>query len=201
MANHSHHSFSDAGENYVSRAAYKLASVVSAFGLEFNGKVVLDVGSSTGGFTDYAIKNGAKKVIAVDKGTGQMDPTLRFNERIELHEKTAIRDFSTNQQLDIVLIDVSFTSLINVLPYVANLVNKHTVIVAMAKPQFEAANDSLKNNGVIKNEKIRRRVLADLEGWMKQYFVIQAKADSKIEGLKGNKERFYKLACSNRIIA
>src|SRR5580704_12292529 len=82
-----------AGERYVSRAGLKLASVAQALKLNFQSAVVLDVGSSTGGFTDYALQHGAKKVIAVDVGTAQMHPSLRGHPRVELHEKTDIRDF------------------------------------------------------------------------------------------------------------
>ena len=93
---------------YVSRAGMKLESVAQSMRLSFSDKIVLDVGSSTGGFTDYALRNGAKKVIAVDVGTDQMHPSLRGNSRIELHEKTDIRDFKTDHKIDIVVIDVSF---------------------------------------------------------------------------------------------
>ena len=105
-------------EQYVSRAALKLESVARKLKLDFTNKTVLDVGSSTGGFTDYALKHGAIKVIAVDVGTGQLHLSLRSDSRVELHEKTDIRDFSTAQQLDIIMIDVSFISLRLILPAV-----------------------------------------------------------------------------------
>ncbi|MDD3035568.1 MAG: TlyA family RNA methyltransferase [Candidatus Saccharimonadaceae bacterium] len=101
----------NAEEQYVGRAGLKLASVASALKLDFRGKIVLDVGSSTGGFTDYALQHGAKKVYAVDVGTDQLHPTLRGDKRIELYEKTDIRDFYLDDKPDIVLIDVSFISL------------------------------------------------------------------------------------------
>jgi 23S rRNA (cytidine1920-2'-O)/16S rRNA (cytidine1409-2'-O)-methyltransferase len=108
-------------EQYVSRAALKLASVADKFSLDFSDKIVLDVGSSTGGFTDYALRHGAQKVIAVDVGTEQLHPSLRTNSKVELHEKTDIRDFKTAEQPDIILIDVSFISLRQVLPTIAKL--------------------------------------------------------------------------------
>jgi 23S rRNA (cytidine1920-2'-O)/16S rRNA (cytidine1409-2'-O)-methyltransferase len=99
-------------EQYVSRAALKLASVAKILSVSFRGATVLDVGSSTGGFTDYALKQGARKVIAVELGTNQMHPNLRNDPRIELHEKTDIRDFmDVDLSIDVVVIDVSFVSL------------------------------------------------------------------------------------------
>lgn len=178
---------------YVSRAALKLDSVTNALALEFEGKTLLDVGSSTGGFTDYALQHGTAKVIAVELGTNQLHPSLRCDQRIELHEKTDIRDFRTTTRIDLVLVDVSFVSLREILPAVARLVSSETQIVAMVKPQFEATQDAQKNRGVIKNEKIRREILKQFETWARQDFVIVAKADSAVAGAKGNHERFYLL--------
>ena len=183
-------------ETYVSRAGLKLASVARFLDIDFKDTVVLDVGSSTGGFTDYALKQGAKKVIAVDVGTQQLHPSLRGNKKIELHEKTDIREFSTEKVIDIVVIDVSFISLRMILPHIAKkIAQKQTVIVAMVKPQFEAGKDQV-NKGIIKNEKIRRQILHDFEMWVKHYFVIQSKRDSGVSGAKGNQERFYVLMSS-----
>ncbi len=182
-----------ATEQYVSRAGLKLASVAQALKLEFANKVMLDVGSSTGGFTDYALQHGAKKVIAVEVGTNQLHPKLHGNPLIELHEKTDIRDFRTDQAIDIVVIDVSFISLREILPSIASLSQPSTQIVAMVKPQFEASQSKLKHKGVIKNDRMRRDILKDFELWTTQAFKIQDKADSHIAGAKGNLERFYLL--------
>lgn len=183
-----------AGEQYVSRAGLKLASVAKALGLKFDGKVVLDVGSSTGGFTDYALKHGATKVIAVDVGTNQLHPSLHGHPQIELHEQTDIRDMTTLSDMpDIVVIDVSFISLRDILPHIARLSGPHTQVVAMVKPQFEAGNLA-KHKGVIKNDTVRRDVLRQFELWVKDVFVIKDKADSDVAGAKGNRERFYLLS-------
>lgn len=180
-------------ERYVSRAGLKLASVAQLLGVEFAGKTVLDVGSSTGGFTDYALQHGARKVWAVDVGTEQLHPSLRSDERIESHEKTDIRDFVLEEKPDIIVMDVSFISLREILPYIAkSLSNKNTQIVAMLKPQFEAGKHQA-NKGVIKNDAVRRQILRDFEDWSRQYFVIQDKRDSEVAGAKGNRERFYLL--------
>lgn len=178
---------------YVSRAGLKLASVAKKLSVDFKSLIVLDVGSSTGGFTDFALQHGANKVIAVDVGTNQMHPKLRTNPKIELHEQTDIRDFTTSEKVDLVLIDVSFISLRAVLPYVKNIAPKADII-AMCKPQFEASSDQI-NSGVVKNSAKRRQILNTFEQWLKMnnYFV-QNKADSDISGEKGNVERFYKLS-------
>jgi 23S rRNA (cytidine1920-2'-O)/16S rRNA (cytidine1409-2'-O)-methyltransferase len=183
-----------ADEQYVSRAGLKLASVAMLLNLDFRDKIVLDVGSSTGGFTDYALKHGANKVYAVDVGTEQLHPSLRGNPKIELHEKTDIRDFRMEEKPDIIVIDVSFISLREILPHLAKeLSGSHTQIAAMLKPQFEAGRDQT-NKGVIKNDAVRRQILKDFEQWAKQYFVVKDKRDSDVHGAKGNQERFYLLS-------
>lgn len=180
-------------EQYVSRAGLKLASVATTLNLDFRYAVVLDVGSSTGGFTDYALKHGAQKSIAVELGSDQLHPLLRGNPQIELHEKTDIRTFKTDQIIDIVVADVSFISLREILPHVATLCTKQTRIVAMVKPQFEAGQSEFKHKGVVKNDKMRREILKDFEVWVKRNFIITDKADSEVSGAKGNQERFYLL--------
>ena len=180
-----------AQEKYVSRAGLKLASVAKLLHVDFTGATVLDVGSSTGGFTDYSLQHGASRVIAVDVGTEQLHPSLRRDKRIELHEKTDIRDFHTDQRIDIVVIDVSFISLRDILPSVARIAPKAR-IVAMLKPQFEAGRDQI-NKGIIKNDSVRRSILKDFETWAKGYFVVADKRDSDVAGSKGNLERFYLL--------
>lgn len=183
-----------AEEQYVSRAALKLASVAQALKISFKDKLVLDIGSSTGGFTQYALKQGARKVLAVEVGTDQLHPSLRDDPRIELHEKTDIRDFIADQKIDVVVADVSFISLREILPSVAKLCDSSAQIAVMVKPQFEAAASSLKHKGVIKNDKMRRDILKDFETWVQQHnFIILDKADSQVSGAKGNLERFYLL--------
>lgn len=183
----------NAKEQYVSRAGLKLASVATLLKLDFKDKIVLDVGSSTGGFTDYALQHGAQKVYAVDVGTDQLHPSLKDHPKIELHEKTDIRDFKLEDKPDIVVIDVSFISLREVLPHIAReLSGPNTQIVAMVKPQFEAGRDQT-NKGIIKNDSIRRQILKDFEMWTKDQFIIVDKRDSDVTGAKGNQERFYLL--------
>jgi len=179
-------------EQYVSRAGLKLASVAQALDINFSNATVLDVGSSTGGFTDYALQHGAKKVIAVEAGSHQLHHNLRGHPAIELHEQTDIRDVQELSSVPtIVVIDVSFVSLRDILPHVTTLSGKQTQIIAMVKPQFEAAASNLKHKGVIKNDHLRREILKEFETWAKKYFIIAAKADSEVTGSRGNLERFY----------
>lgn len=182
----------NAKEQYVGRAGLKLASVAQTLGLQFKDTIVLDVGSSTGGFTDYALQHDAKKVYAVDVGTEQLHPSLRGDKRIELYEKTDIRDFIPDQTPDIVVMDVSFISLREILPHIARISEPRTQVVAMLKPQFEAGKQQV-NKGIIKNDSVRRQILKDFEMWAKRYFIIVDKADSEVAGTKGNRERFYLL--------
>jgi 23S rRNA (cytidine1920-2'-O)/16S rRNA (cytidine1409-2'-O)-methyltransferase len=195
---------------YVSRAALKLASVAKLLGIVFTGKTVLDVGSSTGGFTQYALEQGASKVIDIEVGTGQLHPSLRDEPKIELHEKTDIRDVKLDVKKqptngneentvylsappDIVVADVSFISLREILPHIASLCSVQTQIVVMLKPQFETAQIAYKHKGVIKNDTMRRTILKDFEHWAEQAFLVLQKADSEVAGAKGNRERFYLL--------
>lgn len=185
---------------YVSRAENKIDNAVKAFKFDFRGKTVLDIGSSTGGFTEYALNHGAKKVIAVEKGTGQMKSPLRFDKRIELHEKTDIFGFSleANERVDVILADVSFVSLTKVLMYAKmTLARGDTDFLVMLKPQFEARPEQM-NKGVVKNEKIRREIIRSFEFWLKRNgFLIKNKRDNLLVGKNGNVERFYLLNLSD----
>ena len=180
--------------NYVSRAEGKLAGAVRAFSYDFRDKTVLDIGSSTGGFTELALKLGAKKVIAVEKGTRQMKAPLRYDARIELHEKTDIFDFVTTEKIDTIVADVSFVSLTKVLAYAKmKLARRDTDFLMMLKPQFEARAGQLVK-GAVKNEKIRREIIKNFEMWLKNNgFLVVMKRDNEVIGKNGNQERFYYL--------
>lgn len=204
------------------RGYYKIEGAARAFNFVFKDKVVLDIGSSTGGFTQYALDQGAKKVIAVEKGTNQMKEPLRSNPKVELHEKTDIFDFRITETpseghpqllrglkrepredgrderpeegVSVILADVSFISLTKILKYAKdNLVNSNTEFLVMLKPQFEADEKDL-TDGIIKNETIRRHVIKKFEQWLKfNGFVIVNKHDNEQKGKHGNLERFYYL--------
>ena len=150
------------------RGYRKIKEADRFFAYDFRGKVVLDIGSSTGGFTKYALERGAKKVIAVEKGTRQMREPMRSDPRVELHEKTDIFDFIVSG-VDVVVADVSFVSLTKVLKSAimrgwGGKLRKMDFLV-MLKPQFEAIPEQL-NRGVVKNEKIRREIIKGFERWL-----------------------------------
>ncbi|MBR6505388.1 TlyA family RNA methyltransferase [Candidatus Saccharibacteria bacterium] len=174
----------------VNRGYLKIEGAVSAFNFDFKGKTVLDIGSSTGGFTKLALDHGAKKVIAVEKGTNQMVAPLRFDPRIDLHEKTDIFDFEANP--DVIVADVSFLSLTKILKYAkTHLSTNSTDFLVMLKPQFEAKPNQL-IKGIVKNETARREIIKNFEFWLKNNgFVIVKKHDNELSGKHGNKERFY----------
>lgn len=178
----------------VNRGYLKIEGAVRAFNFDFRGKTVLDIGSSTGGFTELALNRGAKKVIAVEKGSHQMKAPLRFDPKIELHEKQDIFDFELSKEINVVVADVSFLSLTKVLEYLKNnLPNREADMLMMLKPQFEAEPKDL-NRGVVKNEKIRRDIIKNFEQWLKQNnFIIVNKRDNDMHGRHGNIERFYHL--------
>ena len=147
---------------YVSRAGLKLEKAINTFNLDLNNKVVMDIGSSTGGFTDCALQGGAKSVIAVDVGTNLMHPTLRNNSKVELYEQTNIKDLPNEKfsDIDYITIDVSFVSLSKIIDKIA-LAGCKADIIALIKPQFEcgkAIADRYK--GVILNQKIHQDILS-----------------------------------------
>jgi 23S rRNA (cytidine1920-2'-O)/16S rRNA (cytidine1409-2'-O)-methyltransferase len=181
--------------NYVSRGGDKLASVAEALNLNFKDKTVLDVGSSTGGFTDFVIQQGAKKVYSVDVGNSQLHYRLRIDERVLVMERTDIREAILPELADVALIDVSFISLKKVLPAVLRLLHSGSQVIAMAKPQFEADKATAdKYKGVIADESVRQQVLSELELSMKEMgFNLLSSRDSGVIGPKGNRERFYVL--------
>ena len=187
------------------RAEWKLAEAVREFGFDFRGKIVLDIGSSTGGFTELALRMGARKVIAVEKGTGQMKAPLRFDARVELHEKTDIFEVGVRnggasgapkarveiEPAEVVLADVSFVSLRPILEKARELAVPGADFLVMLKPQFEARSGQLVR-GVVKNERMRREIMQEFERWLKvRGWVVVRKRDNETVGRKGNRERFY----------
>ena len=181
-------------QEIVGRAELKLAGAVRAFAYDFRGKTVLDIGSSTGGFTELALRLGAKQVVAIEKGTKQMKAPLRFDPKIDLREKTDVFavERASLPEINTVLADVSFVSLRQVLQKARELVGVQADFLVMLKPQFEARSDQL-NRGVIKNERMRREILRDFEAWLgKEGFRIVKKRDNELLGkVGGNRERFY----------
>ncbi|MFA6536076.1 MAG: TlyA family RNA methyltransferase [Candidatus Paceibacterota bacterium] len=175
---------------YVSRAGVKLEKALDEFELNPSGLVVLDVGSSTGGFTDCLIQNGAIKVYAVDVGTGQLNPELKKNLKVVSIEQTDIRNLaSIPEQADLAVIDVSFISLTKVLPAVKKFLKPQAKIIALVKPQFEVGPDIVNKKGVVADVKIREKALQDVIAWTEQNgFVFLKQIESPIHGTDGNTE-------------
>lgn len=183
------------GDNpYVSRGGLKLKGALETFGITVRGLVALDVGVSTGGFTDCLLQEGAEKVYAVDVGYGQLAWKLRQDSRVTLFERTNIRYFSgegIDDTIDIVTIDVSFISLKLVLPAVLNFIGKHVLILALIKPQFEAGKGEVGKKGVIRDPVIHKRVVDEIADFTRELGCeILGTCESPITGPAGNKEFF-----------
>lgn len=176
---------------YVSRGAEKLKEAADKFKIDFNNKVVCDVGASTGGFTDFVLQNGAKRVYAIDVGYGQLDSKLRNDDRVINMERTNIRDIKElPEKIDIFVCDVSFISLKKVLPKFKEIEKENFEAVVLVKPQFEVGKKVAdKYKGVIKDEKIRKEALKDIKKFAVEIgYKIKGAVASPIKGAKGNKE-------------
>lgn len=177
-------------EQFVSRAGEKLSFALESFKISPAGLSALDIGSSTGGFTDCLLQNNAAKVIAVDVGTDQLVSEIKSDPHVELHEGTDIRKFTISEPADLVVIDVSFISLSHVLGKAFECLKKGGVGVALVKPQFEVGMEMAKKfKGVITDESAQKEVLKNVKRYAKEAgFKVLADITSPIEGEKGNKE-------------
>ena len=137
---------------YVSRAGLKLEHALNVFSINPLGLKCLDIGSSTGGFTQCLIEHGAKSVTAVDVGTEQLHPTLRTNQKIVLHEQQDIRTFISQHTYDLIVCDASFISLTKVIPEIPRFAKNNTIIVLLIKPQFEVGKDFIGKGGIVTDE-------------------------------------------------
>lgn len=146
----------DIFNKFVSRGGLKLEKAIKEFQLDFNDKEVLDVGSSTGGFTDCALQYGAASVFAVDVGTQQLDPSLKQNPKVQFIENTDFRDLTmeqTQKQFDFIVSDLSFISLTHVIPFFRTFLKEDGALVLLIKPQFEAGTSFLNKSGIVTDEK------------------------------------------------
>jgi len=177
---------------YVSRGGLKLEKALATFGLNPEGLVALDVGASTGGFTDCLLRHGAKRVYALDVGQGQLAWTLRNDPRVVVMEHTNIRYLrSMPEPMQCATIDVSFISLRLVLPTLVPLLNAGSWVVALVKPQFEAGKIEVdRGGGIISDPAVHQRVLQELREWIPQHtlFQILGLTDSPLYGRDGNRE-------------
>lgn len=181
-----------AGKRYVSRGGKKLETACKALSVSVCGKRILDVGSSTGGFTDYCLQHDAKQVTAVDVGTAQLAWSLRQDIRVQSFEKTDIRNLAPDHYrgIDLVMADVSFISLTTILPAVfAQL--KHAEYLVLVKPQFEIPRQLVPKGGVVANTRHRQYALERVqEAFRKQNFKHLRTVNSQVLGTKGNQEVF-----------
>ncbi len=177
---------------YVSRGGLKLEKAIASFGIELAGKCCMDIGASTGGFTDCMLQSGAALVYAVDVGYGQLDWKLRNDSRVVCMEKTNIRYISPDdigQRLDFASCDVSFISLKKVLPAVRPLFSEHGEMVCLIKPQFEAGREEVGKHGVVRDIKIHRQVISDIWDFAtKEGYTVLGLEHSPIKGPEGNIE-------------
>lgn len=175
---------------YVGRGGEKLEHALIRFGIDAKGLVAADIGSSTGGFTDCLLQNGARKVYAIDVGRNQLDYRLRQDERVVVMEETNIRDVgSLPERVDIAVIDVSFISLRLVLPVAARLAKAGAPIVTLFKPQFEAGRTEVPRGGVITDPQVHSTLIGRFAAWCTDngFRVIDMTA-SPILGAEGNRE-------------
>jgi 23S rRNA (cytidine1920-2'-O)/16S rRNA (cytidine1409-2'-O)-methyltransferase len=175
---------------FVSRGGLKLEYALDQFQINVNGLVVVDVGASTGGFTDCLLKRGAGKVYAVDVGYGQLDYRLRQDPRVTVMERVNARYlFKLPELVDLATVDVSFISLEKVVPAVAELVKSGGYIIALVKPQFEAGKSQVGKGGVVKDPQVHAAVLGRFINWaVDREFRLLGLVASPILGAEGNKE-------------
>jgi 23S rRNA (cytidine1920-2'-O)/16S rRNA (cytidine1409-2'-O)-methyltransferase len=182
-----------ASSPYVSRGGVKLAHGLDHFGIDPMGMVALDVGASTGGFTDVLLQRGARRVYAVDVGHGQLDWQLRNDPRVVVLERTNARRLSQNsipEPIDLVVCDASFISLRLVLPAALQLTRPGACLVALIKPQFEVGKGQVGKGGVVRDPALHEQVCAEIARWLgeAQGWQVQGITLSPITGPKGNRE-------------
>ena len=177
---------------YVSRGGLKLAKALQIFPISVEGKVVADIGASTGGFTDCALQNGAAKVYAIDVGYGQLAWKLRSDERVINMERTNVRYLEADslpEQVDAATIDVAFISLDKILPAVHKLLKADDFVIALIKPQFEAGKENVGKKGVVRDARVHEEVINNVITFAKsEGFGIAGLDFSPIKGPEGNIE-------------
>lgn len=177
---------------WVSRGGIKLDHGLTHFGFDVTGAVALDVGSSTGGFTDVLLSRGAAKIYAVDVGTNQLAWTLRQDARVIVHEQTNARSLDARiipEPVDVIVCDASFIGLAKVLEAPLKLAKARSRLVALIKPQFEAGRDEVGKGGVVRDAQVHERVCTEAKGWVEsQGWMVLGITPSPITGPEGNIE-------------
>lgn len=185
---------------YVGRGGVKLAHALDVFGIDARGRIALDVGASTGGFTDVLLQRGARGVVALDVGRGQLDWKLRTDPRVHVIEGINARALTPdrlpteNRMFDIITVDVSFISLRQVLPALVPLLNEYGDLVCLVKPQFEAGRDEVGKGGIVRDPAVHARVVDDVAATANALGLNRAgSTPSPISGAEGNREFFLHL--------
>lgn len=185
---------------YVSRGGLKLEKAIKVFDLDFKNKIVLDIGASTGGFTDCSLQNGAKFVYAVDVGTNQLDWKLRNDSRVKSIENKHINDLEKSylkDEIDIIVMDISFISIKKVLYKIKELLKENGFAIFLIKPQFEAERNEIEK-GIVDNLNIHKRVIKEIIEEAKTYqLFLENLTVSPIKGTKGNIEYLAKFSKKN----
>ena len=178
---------------YVSRAAWKLKNYLEKYDLSFNEKSVIDVGSSTGGFSEVSLEKGAMKVVCVDVGSNQLHSKIRENKKVEVYENTDIRDFESEKKFDILVSDVSFISLLKIFDKLDYLANNEMIL--LFKPQFEVGIKAKRDKkGVVIDDEAIKKAKINFENKIKEYnWQIFKKEISSLKGKEGNIEYIYHL--------
>ena len=179
---------------YVSRGGIKLEAALREFSIDVRGLTLLDVGASTGGFTDCLLQHGAKRVFAIDVGYGQLAWSLRNDPRVVVLERTNIRHLPPSkikESLDGAVIDASFISLKTVVPATLNHLGKGSFILALIKPQFEAGKGMVAKGGLVRDEGLQKTIITDLSTFFSNRGLsVCGTFESSITGAKGNREFF-----------
>jgi len=176
---------------YVSRAAWKLKNYLEKYNISFEGKSVLDVGSSTGGFSEVALEKGAKKVVCVDVGNNQLHPKIRSNPKVEVFENTDIRDFEYSEKFDILVSDVSFISILKIFDKLKNFSDE---MILLFKPQFEVGKEAKRDKrGVVIDKEAIIKARKNFEKYVSKDFEILRSEEASIKGKEGNIEYIYHL--------
>lgn len=186
---------------YVSRGGLKLEKAIKSFEINLSGRIAIDIGASTGGFTDCMLKNGAKKVYAIDVGYGQLAWELRNDERVVCMERTNIRYVkpeNLGEKANFASIDVSFISLKKVLPAVKDLLDENAEIICLIKPQFEAGREKVGKRGVVREPEIHIEVIQSISTFsINSGFMVKGLSFSPIKGPEGNIEYLLHLTKNN----
>lgn len=187
---------------FISRGGFKLDHAIKFFGLNFKDKCVLDIGASTGGFTDVALQNNARKVICVDVGSNQLHDKIKSNPKVTSYENLNILDFNTDEKFDYLVMDVSFVSIKTILPCLLKYLDNTNHLVCLIKPQYEVGKIKIKN-GIVKDTHVHEVIIEELIVFINALGLnVHNLTPSPITGKMGNKEYLIllsKIKTSNKL--